>query len=130
MTQDHRLHSSMGEHSPLARLYDLRTHVLLLGVGYDSNSSFHLSEYRVAKPLYGKQGAPVTVEGQTRWVWYEDLNLLESDEFFIPLGSEMEVEVAVKVGKICDAPCKLFPQKPAVDFATTWLSRLPIFETH
>lgn len=129
VTSDHRLQTSMGEHSPLARLYDLQASVLLLGVGYDSNSSFHLSEYRVPKPLVGKQGAPVFVEGQTRWVWFEDLNLLDSDDYFVPLGQEMEKHINVKVGTICDAECKLFPQQPAVDFATTWLSKLPVYET-
>lgn len=127
VTNDHRLKSSMGEHSPLARLYDLEGYVLLLGVGYDSNSSFHLSEYRVPTPLVGKTGAPVFVEGKRQWVWYEDLELLESDDYFVPCGKAMEEVMEVKQGKLGDADSKLFAQKPAVDFATDWLAQLDVY---
>lgn len=42
----HDLGNGLGDQSPLARLYDREASVLLLGVGYESNTSFHLAEYR------------------------------------------------------------------------------------
>jgi aminoglycoside 3-N-acetyltransferase len=46
ITENHGLEYSLGEHSPLARLYDLHGYVLLLGVGHGNNTSLHLAEYR------------------------------------------------------------------------------------
>src|SRR5205085_4042113 len=43
---NHELANGLGEGSPLARLYDLDAHVLLLGVGHANNTSLHLAEYR------------------------------------------------------------------------------------
>ena len=43
----HELAYSLGERSPLARIYELHGRILLIGVGYDRNTSFHLAEYRV-----------------------------------------------------------------------------------
>jgi aminoglycoside 3-N-acetyltransferase len=51
ITAEHSLDNPMGEGSPLARLYELNGSILLIGVGYDSNSSFHLAEYRQNKQV-------------------------------------------------------------------------------
>ena len=48
ITARHGLDDSLGEQSPLARIYDRDGYVLLLGVGYSNNTSFHLGEYRAA----------------------------------------------------------------------------------
>lgn len=60
---DHGLAFSLGENSPLAKLYDRSAHVLLLGVGYESNTSFHLAEYRVPGGKVIEEGAPVMEKG-------------------------------------------------------------------
>ena len=52
---DHSLDHPLGERSPLARLYDLDGHILLLGVGHANNTSLHLAEYRADYP--GKSGS-------------------------------------------------------------------------
>src|SRR5690348_4013758 len=41
----HTLVSQLGEHSPLARLAEVQAKVLLVGVGYDKCTAFHLAEY-------------------------------------------------------------------------------------
>jgi len=50
ITANHPLDFSLGDGSPLARLYDLDGWVLLLGVGHDNNTSLHLAEYRATYP--------------------------------------------------------------------------------
>ncbi len=54
ITDRHALDYSLGERSPLARIYDLDGWVLLLGVSYDNNTSFHLAQYRVPGAPSGK----------------------------------------------------------------------------
>jgi len=44
ITDHHSLEFNLGESSPLARLYDLDSLVLLLGVGHTNNTSLHLAE--------------------------------------------------------------------------------------
>lgn len=46
----HDLDNGLGEHSPLARIYDRHGWVLLLGVGHERNTSLHLSEHRASYP--------------------------------------------------------------------------------
>lgn len=61
--ENHSLDYSLGEKSPLARIYDLDGYVLLLGVKYDSNTSYHLSEYRSQCSKTNIFGSPI-IENQ------------------------------------------------------------------
>lgn len=119
VTADHALEYGMGEGSPLARLYDLDGWVLLLGAGYESNSSFHLAEYRVPNSPPERRGAPVMVNGRRQWVEYDDVEI-DSDPF-PAIGAAMEDQLSVAVGRVGSATARLFSQPPAVDFAERWL---------
>lgn len=126
ITRDHALAFGMGEHSPLARLYDLGGHVLLLGVGYDNNSSLHLAEYRSEYPwkTIEKEGAPVLVEGKRQWVEFDELDLVSDD--FEQIGQAFEKNTAegiVRRDRIGLAECRLMQQRPLVDFAVGWMGR-------
>jgi len=119
---NHTLASSLGEESPLARLYDLDASILLLGVGYESNTSFHLAEYRANWPSkrFVAGGAPILVDGQRRWQSYEDLDLESED--FVTIGADYERETdAVVTGRVGLAACRLMSQRSAVDYAVRWM---------
>ena len=47
---DHSHGCRLGEHSPLGRLEEANARVLLLGVGFDTCTAFHLAEYRIPNP--------------------------------------------------------------------------------
>lgn len=79
----------LGERSPLARLYELDAHVLLLGVGHDRNTSLHLAETR------GGIAVP------------------DSDRFpEVMVGFD-----GGRLGLVGSAEAHLFRQRAAVDFA-------------
>ncbi len=122
VTQHHPLAHSLGDQSPLARIYDLDGWVLLLGVGYGSNTSLHLAEYRAEWP--GKKvvmlGAPVLVEGKQQWMSFEDINIDTDD--FPALGEAFNATGAVKIGKVGRADALLMRQRALVDFAVEWLT--------
>lgn len=126
ITAGHTLENMFGESSPLARIYDLDGHVLLLGVGYDRNTSFHLAEYRAPGAPRKREGAPIFVDGERRWVWWEDVDL-DADPF-PQIGEEMERALPVTIGKVGSATARLFRQRPAVDFATRWLAERRLSE--
>jgi aminoglycoside 3-N-acetyltransferase len=121
----HKLDDGLGEASPLARIYELDGWVLLLGVGHDRNTSFHLAEYRAD---YGKKqrvacSAPVLVEGHRRWRRYDDINYDASD--FHDLGRDFERHWGneIRSATVGNASCRLFRQRLCVDFAETWLPK-------
>lgn len=116
----HALDDGLGEQSPLARLYDLNGSVLLLGVGHDSNTSFHLAEYRARVRKKVTTGAPVLENGQRIWKTYEDIEL--NEEEFEQIGRAFEEQNRITIGQIGSATAKLFNQRNAVDFAQQWLT--------
>ena len=121
ITGDHGLEYGLGENSPLARIYDLCGHVLLMGVGFNACTSFHLSEYRTQGSRKLRAGAPILKDGKREWVIYDEIEFY--DEVFPLIGSEFEGAGKVQKGSVGSAECRLFSQREAVDFASEWLSR-------
>lgn len=121
ITAWHTLEYSLGEGSPLARIYDRNGWVLLLGVGYDRNTSFHLAEYRSPGREQTMLGAPIIENGQRVWKKFRDIEI--NADVFPEIGTELEQTNLVQIGKVGLADCRLFPQRPGVDFAMQWLAR-------
>jgi aminoglycoside 3-N-acetyltransferase len=122
ITENHSLAYGLGEQSPLARVYDLDGYVLLLGVGYDRNTSFHLAEYRAPNAVQTELGAPIIENGERICKHYAD-NKIDSD-IFPEIGADMERETKIaKIGKVGSATVRYFPQRLAVDYAEQWLTK-------
>jgi len=119
ITQNHSIENSLGENSPLARIYDLDGNVLLLGADFSSNTSFHLSEYRAMNLKHTKLGAPILNDGIRVWQEYNDIEM--DAGVFEELGSDFQNHSNVAIGYIGIAESKLFKQKAAVDFGQQWI---------
>lgn len=119
ITDGHTLEDSLGEGSPLARVYDLDGSVLLLGVGHGNNTSFHLGEVRAGTSPRGMTGAPIVEHYQRVWRAFTDIEY--DDDAFPEIGAAFERERLVRVGTVGSARARLFRQRPAVDFAQAWL---------
>jgi aminoglycoside 3-N-acetyltransferase len=116
----HRLDCHLGESSPLARLYEAEAWVLLMGVGYDACTCFHLAEYRYTpSPPRQDYGCVIDDEGRRQWWRYEDVVLDDRD--FAVLGAAFDQTGHVIRGHVGQAQCLLTPITAAVDFATEWL---------
>jgi aminoglycoside 3-N-acetyltransferase len=124
VTDGHALDYSLGESSPLARVYDLDGWTLLLGVGHGNNTSLHLAETRAAFP--GKrtirQGSPVLLDGERRWVEYDTLDW--NDEDFPVLGADFARDAGlVRTGRVAAGEATLMPQRALVDYGVGWIER-------
>jgi aminoglycoside 3-N-acetyltransferase len=119
VTENHALEFSLGEQSPLARVYDLDGQVLLMGVGFGNNTSFHLAEIRARGSKTELQGAPVFVNGMRKWVEY--LDLFYDSDIFEQIGIDYCKTGQVKQIKIGAGLCSLYNQRSGVDFAVKWL---------
>jgi aminoglycoside 3-N-acetyltransferase len=115
---NHELDNSLGEGSPLARIYELGGSILLLGVGYNRNTSFHLAEYRVPGTQKVRLGSPLYENGQRVWRWYCDIALDET--IFPTIGNALEQTGQVRIGHVGSAIARLFPQRRAIDFSVGW----------
>jgi aminoglycoside 3-N-acetyltransferase len=120
ITANHSLTLGMGDESPLARIYELDGYVLLLGVGYARNTSFHLGECRAGVRPVMREGAPILENGRRVWREYEELDY--DDDPFPQIGAALEETGAVIIGQVGLAECRLFMQRTAVDFAQQWLT--------
>jgi aminoglycoside 3-N-acetyltransferase len=122
LMSDHRLDCHLGEFSPLARLYEVEAKVLLLGVGYNVCTAFHLAEYRyLVSPPRREYHCVIADGGRRRWHSYEDVVLDDGD--FGELGADLERTGAAVTGRVGGAECRLLPLMAAVDFAVAWLRR-------
>ena len=124
ITDNHALAFGMGEHSPLARIYELHGFVLLLGVDHGNNTSMHLAEHRATFPTKRiiQQGAPISTPDSRRWATFEDVDIDSSD--FDRIGEDFlrsDAGHVVRRGRVGLADCQLMPQRNVVDFTVGWL---------
>ncbi len=95
--------------------------MLFLGTGYLNCTAFHLAEHGSGGLRWRRNGAPLMVDGRRQWVEFEapayDM------EPFADLGRDFESQAVVATARIGAATCRLFPMRPAVDFARVWLRK-------
>ena len=117
----HDLSDIFGETSPLGKLYGLGAKVLLLGVGYDKNTSLHLADVRATYP--GKhdvvEHSAVMENGKRVWKAYE--TLFVDGEDFVQIGEAFEKENHVSMTDLGQAVLRLMDQRTLVDFAVKWI---------
>jgi aminoglycoside 3-N-acetyltransferase len=122
VTDDHAVDCHLGERSPLGRLYEMGARVLLLGVGYEACSVFHLAEYRyLDSPPTQTYRCVLPGAGQAQWYQYADVAL--DDGHLGELGADFDPIGPVLRGHVGRAACRLLPIVAAVDFAVEWLRR-------
>lgn len=123
LTENHTLSDIFGNASPIGKLYELDGKVLLIGVGYDKNTSIHLADVRAEYP--GKhtciEHSAVMENGKRVWKAYE--TLFVDGEDFIAIGTAFETIHAVNKRKLGNAELKLMKQRELVDFAVEWIEK-------
>ncbi|MBA2391859.1 MAG: AAC(3) family N-acetyltransferase [Ktedonobacteraceae bacterium] len=118
--KDHALDYGLGEGSPLARIYDLDGWIVMVGTGYDTNTSLHLAEYRAPGRIEVVQGSPIYEKGARVWKMYRDIEI--DSDIFPEIGAELEQTGLVKISQVGSATTRLLPQRAAVDFALQWFT--------
>jgi aminoglycoside 3-N-acetyltransferase len=123
LTAEHLLTDGFGSTSPYAKLAELDAYVLLLGVGHSNNSTLHLAETRAAWPSKSRkvQGAAVSVNGERRWVTFEDW--AEDADDFDRIGAAYEAGIAYTPGRVGQAEARYLRLRPLVEFAVGWIEK-------
>ncbi len=121
LTKDHDLSDIFGDTSPIGKLYQLDGKVLLIGVGYDKNTSLHLADVRA--DYNGKhtciEHSAVMENGKRVWIAYE--TLFVDGEDFTDIGAAFEAAGLVSKTTLGQAELRLMKQRPLVHFAVDWI---------
>ncbi|MBD7912026.1 MULTISPECIES: AAC(3) family N-acetyltransferase [Clostridium] len=123
ITSTHDLSNIFGKGSPLDKLYELDGYVLLIGVGYDKNTSLHLAEAKAnfSSKKFVDESSAILVNGIRKWVTYKTQAVDDRD--FIKLGAEYDKEMNIKVNKVGNADVRFMKQRPLIDWAVQWMEQ-------
>ena len=121
LISNHDLSDMFGETSPIGKLYNLNGYILLLGTGYDKNTSMHLADVRANYPSkhMEENSCAVMKDGKRQWITYSTLYV--DGEDFIDIGDEFEKKYNVSKTKVGDADIRFMKQRDIVDFAVQWI---------
>lgn len=120
-TENHDLSNIFGEGSPIGKLYELDGYVLLIGVGYDKNTSIHLADVRAnyqGKHMT-KESSAIMEDGKRVWKTYETLYV--DGEDFEKIGQSFELSCQVKQQSLGNGTLTFMKQRELVDFAEKWI---------
>ncbi|WP_410496180.1 AAC(3) family N-acetyltransferase [Cellulosilyticum sp. ST5] len=123
LVSQHDLSDIFGETSPLAKLYEIDGYVLLLGTGYDKNTSLHLADVRANYPSkhMEENSSAMMVNGKREWVTYSTLYV--DGEDFEEIGKAFEETMAVNKVDLGNAQLRFMKQRELVDFAIGWIEQ-------
>lgn len=121
ITSHHDLSDIFGETSPLGKLYELDASVLLIGVGYDKNTSIHLADVRAEYPSKHNttEHSAIMENGQRVWKAYDTLYV--DGEDFDEIGKAFESECNVNKAMLGNAQLRFMKMRELVDFAVRWI---------
>ena len=123
LTADHDLSNIFGEGSPIGKLYELDGLVLLIGVGYDKNTSLHLADVRANYPGKHDSTEYSAVMENGRRVWKRYDTLFVDGEDFDEIGEAFESTHSVEKAMLGNGTLRLMRQRELVDFAVEWMEK-------
>ena len=124
IVRDHPLAFSEGPGSPFARLHDLDSLILLLGVGFNRCTALHFAESLMPSRRTMTVRFPQVDAGQR--VWMEVLNVADDNDTHFPLIGNRYMDAGrAQVGLIGQARSILFPMRDLVAFACEYFGSLP-----
>ncbi|WP_418956223.1 aminoglycoside N(3)-acetyltransferase [Streptomyces tritici] len=116
---DHPLHSHLGEESPLGALWRADAQVLMINVGFEVCTAFHLAEYRTETPERTYRCVIRGADGRPEWTEFRDLALDDGDFGAVGAAFPWQAKRELRVGGTF---ARLFSLRDAVDHAVQWMT--------
>lgn len=120
IAQNHSLNDGLGDESPIGYVYANGGYVLMLGTGYETNTSMHYAEHFVPGMKQITQKSPIIETGERIWKEYTEPDYDESQ--FAAIGALFEQKHRVAQGLIGQATSRLVYQPVLVDFTKRYLT--------
>lgn len=123
ITKDHTLSNIFGAGSPVDKIYELDGYVLLIGVGYEKNTSIHLADYRANYPEKHTciEHSAIMENGRRVWKAYE--TLFVDGEDFEEIGNAFDSAGKSKKTTLGNGILTYMRQREIVDFAVDWIEK-------
>ena len=123
ITRDHPIAFSEGPGSPFARLYDLDSRILLLGVGFNRCTALHFAESLTARRRMMTVRLP-RLEGVRR-EWVEVPNVADDHDTHFPvIGAQYLSAKRATERTVGEAAAVYFRMRDLVDFARGYFERV------
>jgi aminoglycoside 3-N-acetyltransferase len=124
ITREHPLAFSEGPGSPFARLHELGSFVLLLGVGFNRCTALHFAESMASNRRTMKVRFP-RLEGGRR-IWIDLPNVADDNDTHFPLiGKQFMSCRQASEGLVGEARSICFPMRDLVEVALEYFATLP-----
>ena len=104
-----------GEESPLARMYSIGAKVLMIGTGFETNTSLHLAENRLNREVIQEKSKILTKTGE-KWISFKNIELDIYDDY-LEIQKNFTEHYTVNHISINESNVYLFDMKECVDFA-------------
>lgn len=122
VTREHPLAFSEGTGSPFAKLHDLGSFILLLGVGFNRCTALHLAESLMPNRRTTNVRFP-RFEGERR-TWVEAPNVADDNDTHFPvIGEQFVASKGVTECLVGEARSVYFPMGDLVEFACAYFDR-------
>ena len=122
-------HFPMADESPIARLYELKGNVLLLGCDFKDCTCMHLAEYHSeARPIVIKGASALNRDGDIQWKQYLDLDL--DDTVFEKVGEIMRKKGMIQETSLNTCHIQLFSAINAVDETSKYFDKTIVFDLY
>ena len=123
ITNGHSLAFSEGPGSPFAKLHELDSRILLLGVGFNRCTALHFAESLVDKRRLTTVRFPRSESGRRTWI--EVPNVADDNDTHFPIIGERFVSSGrVRRSSIGEAASVLISMRELVDFARAYFERV------
>lgn len=117
LMSNHNLDYGLGPDSPLGKMYNLNSKVLMLGTDFETNTSLHLAEYYLNRNTISEE-APIMVNNQKQWVRFKNIPLDIYDDFLVIQKAFFEeYPTHYKEVSLYNGSAISFYMKDCVDFA-------------
>jgi aminoglycoside 3-N-acetyltransferase len=131
LTEIHPLHYGMGPDSPLARLCEIKGHVLLLGAPCSNITLLHHAEHlaRIPDKRIDRYKMPIVRDGQRVWIDIEEFDTTNgiadfgTSDYFLAIGQAYLAAGKGRSVQIGNAPSFLFDADDIKQFGITWMEQ-------
>ena len=126
-TKLHPIHESEGIRSPLGRLYKRKGLVLLIGVGFDSSTSIHLSEYMANVSYLNQNSVKVLTKKGSKKQYISLKRYPKSSKNFIRIEKDLRYKSLFKEIYLNNVRIILYKIDEVTDFLMSKLLNNPYY---
>lgn len=122
-------HFPLADESPIARLYELKGKVLLIGCDFSFCSCMYLAEYHnETRPIVIKGANKQTANGDSKWKEYLDLDL--DTKPFIKIGEIMHKKSMIQETNLESCKMQFFNATDAIDEASKYFEKSVVYDLY